>query len=123
MARLNPFISGLRCRCPQCGVGAVFSGFITIRPTCPECGFDLARADPGDGPVVFILLIVGAIGCFGLLFTELTLHPPAWLELAFWLPVTAVLSLAALRPFKAILIALQFTNAASQAQSGERRDV
>lgn len=118
----NPFISGLRCKCPRCGIGSVFSGFLTIRPTCAHCSFDLAKSDPGDGPVVFILLIVGSIGCFGLLFTEMTFHPPAWMELAFWLPMMAVLSLAALRPFKATMIALQFTNAASQASNDDGRN-
>jgi len=119
----NPFFAGARCRCPRCGTGAIFSGFLTIRPNCTVCGLDLAKADPGDGPVVFILLSVGAIGCFGLLFTEMTFHPPAWLELVFWLPMMAILSLGALRPFKAIMIALQFQNAASQAQNDETGDV
>lgn len=122
MSKPNPFIAGLRSKCPRCGLGAIFTGFLAIRPECPVCGLDLARADPGDGPVVFIVLIVGSIGCFGLLFTEVTFHPPAWLELAFWLPAMAILSLAALRPFKAIMIALQFRNSASQVQNEDTRE-
>lgn len=117
MSKPNPFLAGLRCKCPRCGQGSIFAGFLTIRPECPVCSLDLTKADPGDGPVVFILLIVGSIGCFGLLFTELTFHPPAWLELAFWLPMMVVLSLAALRPFKATMIALQLRNEASQARN------
>lgn len=123
MARPNPFLAGARCRCPRCAEGAVFCGFLDVRPECARCGFDLATADPGDGPVVFILLIVGGFGCFGLLFTEMTFHPPAWLQLAFWLPAMAVLSLAALRPFKAIMIALQFQYSASYARQDETPDV
>ncbi|WP_411287660.1 DUF983 domain-containing protein [Phenylobacterium sp.] len=99
----------------------MFSGFLTVRPRCDACGQDLSNADSGDGPVVFILLIVGAIGCFGLLFTEFTFHPPIWVELVIFLPLIAVITLGVLRPFKAILIALQFRNHASEARNGGDR--
>ena len=86
---------------------------------CEACEEDLSHADSGDGPVVFILLIVGAPGCGGLLFTELTFHPPVWLELVIWLPLVGIMTLVALRPFKAILIALQFHNRASEARTDD----
>ena len=91
-----------------------------MRARCETCGTDLSRADSGDGPVVFILLIVGAIGCFGLLVTEITLHPPVWLQLLIWLPLMGAITLGALRPFKGVMIALQFHNSASEARSDER---
>jgi uncharacterized protein (DUF983 family) len=114
-------LAGLRCRCPNCGEAPLFAGYLTVRPKCEACGQDLSSADSGDGPVVFILLIVGAIGCGGLLFTELTFHPPVWLELAIWLPLITALTLGALRPFKAVLIALQFRNHASEARNDDQR--
>ena len=95
--------------------GLVKSEYVAER--CEACGLDLSPADSGDGPVVFILLVVGAIGCAGLLFTEIALHPPVWIELAFWLPVTALLTLLALRPFKGLLLAQQF-----RMRAGETRD-
>lgn len=121
MNRVNPILAGIRCRCPNCGDAPLFSGFLTVRPRCDACGQDLSNADSGDGPVVFILLIVGAIGCFGLLFTEFTFHPPIWVELVIFLPLIAVITLGVLRPFKAILIALQFRNHASEARNGGDR--
>lgn len=117
MTKINPFLAGLRGRCPNCGEAPLFTGFLTVTPTCKACGQDLSKADSGDGPVVFILLIVGAIGCGGLLFTEFTFHPPAWVELVIWLPLTAVLALGALRPFKATMIALQIRNHAAEART------
>ena len=69
-AGVNPLLAGLRCRCPNCGEGPLFDGYLRVTPRCEACGQDLSRADSGDGPVVFILLIVGAIGCGGLLYTE-----------------------------------------------------
>jgi uncharacterized protein (DUF983 family) len=113
---INPIAAGLKCRCPSCGEGPLYCGFLKVCERCEACGADLSRADSGDGPVVFILLIVGAIGCFGLLFTEFALHPPVWLELLIWLPLIGFMTLGSLRPFKATLVALQFHNRASEAR-------
>ena len=121
MSNANPIpmaiLAGLRGRCPNCGEGPLFSGFLRIAPKCQACGFDLTKADSGDGPAVFILLIVGAIVCFGALFTQVALNPPVWIQLVVWLPSAAMLSLLALRPFKGVMVALQFHNRASQAGS------
>ena len=94
----------------------MFDGYLKVSPRCEACGEDLSLADSGDGPVVFILLIVGTIGCGGLLFTEVGLHWPIWLELIVWPPVIGLITLLALRPFKATMIALQFYNKASEAR-------
>jgi uncharacterized protein (DUF983 family) len=115
----NPFLAGLTGRCPNCGGGSLFSGFLRVRPRCPACGLDLARSDSGDGPVVFIILIVGALACCGALVTEVAVRPPVWVNLLVWLPAAAVLSLALLRPLKGVMIALQLHNKASEPRHGE----
>lgn len=119
MAGPNPFLTGLACRCPQCGEGPLFAGFLKVADRCEACGQDLAAADSGDGPVVFILLIVGMIVIFSMLIVELTYHPPIWLHLVLWLPLATILTLGLLRPFKGVLIAMQFHNKASQARSDD----
>jgi uncharacterized protein (DUF983 family) len=118
-ARPNPLLTGLKCRCPNCGRGPLFKGFLKVRERCEACGFDLRAADSGDGPAVFIILIVGFLTAFGALFTEVAYKPPAWLQLVIWLPLATVLCLVLLRPFKGVLIALQFHNKASQARSDD----
>jgi uncharacterized protein (DUF983 family) len=100
--------SGLRCRCPACGVGPLFEGFLAVRARCPACGADLSAQDSGDGPVAFIILIVGGIVVALALLTEVSYGPPVWLHLLLWLPLTMVLVLALMRPFKALMIALQY---------------
>lgn len=117
--RLNPFRTGLLCRCPGCGDGPLFAGFIRVRPRCDACGLDLTRADSGDGPVVFIILIVGTIVAFSALFTEVAVRPPMWLHLIIWLPLTAILCLALLRPLKGVMIALQFHHGAREVRRDE----
>jgi uncharacterized protein (DUF983 family) len=110
-----PFIAGALGRCPNCGAGPLFTGFLTVSPRCATCGFDLAKADSGDGPAVFVIFIAGFIAAFGLLFTEIVYRPPLWLEGVIWLPVAAALCLGLLRPLKGLMIAAQFANKASQA--------
>ncbi len=119
---VNPIIAGISCRCPNCGQGALFGGFLTLNARCPVCDFDLAKADSGDGPAVFVVLICGAIACFGLLFTEISFHLPVWIELCIWLPIAAGLCVGALRPFKSVLVALQFHNKASEGRLQSLRE-
>ena len=110
-----PFIAGALGRCPNCGDGSLFTGFLTVAPRCAKCGFDLAKSDSGDGPAVFVIFIAGFIAAFGVLFTEVAYRPPLWVEAVIWLPIAAVLCLGLLRPLKGLMIAAQFANRASQA--------
>jgi uncharacterized protein (DUF983 family) len=116
---VNPILAGLTGRCPKCGKGALFQGFVTVSPRCSACGFDLGAADSGDGPAVFIILLVGMIVCFAALVTEVAIRPPIWVHLVIWLPLTAILVLALMRPFKGVMLALQFHHKASEAGHGD----
>ena len=106
--------AGLSGRCPNCARGPLFQGFLAVRPRCETCGFDLSSADSGDGPAVFVILIAGAIvGAFTLLVAVI-FDPPIWVQLALALPLTLVACLGLLRPFKGLLVALQFHFKAGQ---------
>ena len=57
----SPYLTGLLCRCPRCGKGKLFDGFLTLKPKCDACGLDFSFADAGDGPAIFVIMIAGAI--------------------------------------------------------------
>jgi len=116
MAKPNPLLSGAAGRCPNCGEGFLFEGFLKVSPACEACGFDLAAADSGDGPAVFVILIAGLIVAFGALFTMVAFNPTVWVTLGIWLPMTLVIVLVLLRPMKGLMLAAQFMNKASQAR-------
>jgi uncharacterized protein (DUF983 family) len=116
MAGPDPLVSGLRGRCPNCGEGRLFAGFLTVSPRCEACGFDLAKADSGDGPAVFVIMIAGFLVAFTALFVEIAYRPPIWLHLVLWLPATLIVCLALLRPMKGLMVAAQFKNKASEAR-------
>lgn len=108
MAEPSWLKTGLASRCPACGQGPLFRGFLTVRERCEVCGADLSGQDSGDGPAAFIVLIVGFIVVFAALFVEVAYQWPIWLHMVVWLPLTVVLILAIMRPAKALMIALQY---------------
>lgn len=114
MSKPNPLLAGLSGRCPNCGEGFLFEGFLKVAPACEACGYDFAKADSGDGPAVFVILIAGFLVAFGALFTEFAFSPPVWVHLIIWLPATLIISLGLMRPFKGAMLAAQFMNKASE---------
>ena len=111
---VSPFTAGLKGRCPRCGKGKLFAGYLDLAPACDACGLDYAFADSGDGPAVFIMMVVGFIVVGLALVTEIVFQPPYWVHVVLWLPLLLGLSLGLLRPFKATLIALQYVNRARE---------
>ncbi|WP_019959793.1 DUF983 domain-containing protein [Woodsholea maritima] len=114
--RPDPFIAGLRSRCPACGEGPLFDGFSKVTEHCDACGQDFSSEDIGDGPAVFIMSIVGFIVVPLALVLELAAQPPYWLHALLWLPLSLFLCLIMIRPFKAVMFALQFKNDAEEAR-------
>jgi uncharacterized protein (DUF983 family) len=92
----------------------MFQGFLKVRPKCEVCGLDLAFADAGDGPAFFVMSIVGIVVVGLALWVEFTYEPRIWVHLVMWFTLTAVLSLALVRPLKGVLVALQYHHKAEE---------
>jgi uncharacterized protein (DUF983 family) len=101
-------LRGWRRRCPNCGKGAMFSGYLKVRDTCPDCGGALYHHRADDGPAYLTILIVGHLMAPILLFTFTTWRPdPLALALGFTIG-TVALSLYLLPRLKGALVALQW---------------
>lgn len=109
---VEPVSAGLKGCCPRCGEGKLFDGFLKMKPACSNCGLDYSFADAGDGPVVFVILIVGFLVLGGALWMDVTYSPPLWLHFILWIPLALVLSLVLMRTLKGVLITLQYANKA-----------
>jgi|SRR5215467_4515468 uncharacterized protein (DUF983 family) len=118
-----PIGLGLRGRCPRCGQGRLFQGFLSLRSACDHCGLDYGFADAGDGPAVFVILIGGFIVVFAALMTEVFFQPPYWVHAALWLPLILIVTLAPLRLIKGLLIALQYHHKAAEGRLEYRGDL
>jgi len=105
---VSPFIAGLRSRCPRCGEGHLFSGFLTVADHCDSCGQSYDFADSGDGPAILIMFPVGTIVVLLWIITDMLFGLPVMVHLVLWMAATVILSLLFLRPFKGLLIAMQY---------------
>jgi uncharacterized protein (DUF983 family) len=101
-------LTGLRCRCPRCRVGKVFSKYLKIADRCPECGLGLEGHDTGDGAVVPAMLLIGALVVGMAAYVEFTFTPPLWFHGVVWVPVIIGLTMMILQPLKGISIAMQY---------------
>lgn len=99
---------GVTGRCPRCGEGALFDGFLHVRPSCEHCGLEFGFADAGDGPAVFVILLAGFIVAGLALITEFIWEPPFWVHALLWGPLTMLVCIAPLRPLKGLMIGLQY---------------
>lgn len=105
---------GLRCRCPRCGEGRLFKGFITLKPACEVCGLDYGFADPADGPAFFIMMTMAfPVTAFGI-WLELAYDPPLWVHAAVTLPLLLLACVPVIRPLKGLFIASQYRNKAGE---------
>ena len=109
----------LKACCPRCGRGKLFKGFLAVAPACTVCGLDFSKVDTGDGPAVFVIFFAGFVVVGAALVTEVLYAPPYWVHAALWIPLTLILCLGLLRPFKASLIALQYKHKAAEARLTE----
>lgn len=107
---MEAILRGLRARCPRCGVGGLFHGFLTVREACPHCGEALHHHRADDAPPYIVMLIVGHVVVGLMLYFEAMHAPALWVHAAVFLPMTVVLSLVLLRPTKGALIGLQWAN-------------
>ena len=48
---------GLRARCPVCGQGRLFAGYLSVVDRCPVCGTPLASVPADDAPPWVTILI------------------------------------------------------------------
>lgn len=111
---VNPVSAGLSGHCPRCGEGRLFKGFLSTREYCSNCHLDYSFADSGDGPAVFVIMLVGFVIVGLVLAVELAYAPPIWLHLLLWLPLTVLIAALVLRPLKGLMIALQYRNDAQE---------
>ncbi len=97
---------GLLGRCPACGVGKIFSGFLRVVPACEHCGAPLGQLRSDDAPPYITILIVGHIVIGLLVVMETDFSLSLGLETAILLPLTLVLTLGLLRPIKGATVGL-----------------
>ena len=111
---VSPHAAGLASKCPRCGEGALFDGYLSLRAACDRCGLDYAKADSGDGPAVFVIFIVGFLAVAAAFVARFVFYAPILLAFLASSVFALALILLLLRPLKATLIALQYAHKAAE---------
>ena len=111
---LSPLKTGLAGKCPRCGRGALFDGYLTVAGSCGSCGLSYDFADGGDGASWFVMLFVCIAGVGSILGIEAAYGPPFWVHALIAVPVLIVLPLVLLQPVKGVLIAQQWKTGARE---------
>ncbi len=99
---------GFRGRCPRCGEGKLFRAFLKVDNNCSVCGLDFTPHRADDLPAYLVIVIVGHIVVPLALAIETNYSPPIMLQLAIYLPLTFVASLALLQPVKGAVVGVQW---------------
>ena len=111
---------GLAGRCPVCGKGRIFDGFLRVDGLCEHCGVPLGLARADDAPPYFTILIVGHIVIPAMLIMQKMADPPTWLLSVIFVPLTVILAVGLLRPVKGATVGLMlsFNMLKSDAETG-----
>jgi uncharacterized protein (DUF983 family) len=104
--------AGITCRCPRCGRGRLFAGFLKLAARCAVCDLDFGFADPADGPAFFVMSGVGIVVMMLWASWAVLARPPIWLQLVVVIGATTIGCLSLLRPMKAWLVAEQYVRKA-----------
>jgi uncharacterized protein (DUF983 family) len=99
---------GFAMKCPNCGRGHLFGRFLKVADRCEVCCEDYTPQRADDFPAYLVIVVVGHIVVPALLAVAIAYDPPAWLQLAIWLPVTLFASLGLLQPTKGAIVAMQW---------------
>jgi uncharacterized protein (DUF983 family) len=111
---LSPLTTGLRGRCPRCGGGALFAGYLTVAEACNACGLDFSFADAGDGAAWFVMSFACVFGVGSILGVEVAYAPVWWVHVLIAIPVLIIIPTLMLRPVKGLLLAQQWRMDASE---------
>jgi uncharacterized protein (DUF983 family) len=112
---------GFAMKCPNCGKGHLFRRFLKVADTCEVCGEDFTAQRADDFPAYLVIIVVGHVVVPALLAVEVAYAPPAWLQLAIWLPLTLFSALALLQPTKGAIVGLQWQTGMHGFEDAKRR--
>lgn len=86
----KPVLRGLSRRCPACGKGHLFDGYLKLRPVCSECGAAWDHEKAADGPAWLTVLLLGPVFAPLIFLASLKAEKLVWLVF----PLLATLMIA-----------------------------
>ncbi len=103
-------LNGLMCRCPSCGKGKIFGGYLKVNDACSECGTKLSSARADDFPPYIAIFIVGHVLVGWMLHSDMSGAVDAMFFVWSLSPAAIILPIAMLPSIKGAVIGLQWAN-------------
>lgn len=100
---------GFRRKCPNCGDGPLFDGYLTVQDKCPECGEELLHHRADDGPAYLTILVVGHLLAVAIHFTWSAFRPEPLVMATIFTVLCVTLSLYLLPRLKGVVVAIQWS--------------
>lgn len=113
---VSPVSAGIKGRCPRCGRGNLFAGYLKVARQCNLCSLSFDFADAGDGAAWFVMLIAGSLAVGLALWVEIAWQPSYWIHALVAVPAAVLLPVVLLRPIKGILLCQQYKTSAAQGE-------
>jgi uncharacterized protein (DUF983 family) len=110
--------------CPDCGAKTLFAAPTNFSDRCSGCGLDYSSFNVGDGPAAILSLILGALIIAMAIGLDVAVHPPFWVHVIIWVPLTSVMVMLSLRLAKGALLIAEHRNNAIEGtldQDGEEK--
>ena len=101
-------LNGLRRKCPKCGTGALFDGYLTVTDSCDACGQELSHHRADDGPAYLTILLVGHLMVPFIHIGFVHLRPEPWVLAVVLTTLCVCLALFLLPRMKGLVVAIQW---------------
>ncbi len=105
--------------CPRCSEKTLFVHVAHFDEKCAACDLDYKGFNVGDGPAAFLTLFVGTIIMILAVAVDFAAHPPFWVHMLLWIPLTIAMVAVNLRVAKGILLHLEYRRSAGESRGEE----
>ena len=101
-------LRGWRRRCPNCGTGPLFKGYLKVREACEVCSEDLHHHRADDGPAYLTILICGHLLAPIMMYVFEIWRPNALILTVSFMVAFVALALYLLPRIKGVFVGLQW---------------
>jgi len=112
-------LRGAAGRCPACGHGGMFRGYLRVVGRCAACTAPLGTMRADDAPPYITILITAHVTVGVLLLADRQAPLPVWLTVIAFAALAGIMALVLLRPIKGMTVAV-LLRLAGQADEQDR---
>ena len=99
---------GFTKKCPACGEGELFEGFLKVRPVCEACGEELHHHRADDLPAYLNIFVVGHVVVGAMMVLMTWEFFGMWTTMFLTMAVSILAAWALMQPLKGMVVGTQW---------------